>query len=160
MADTTMFEMVDALVSLISGLPACAPANGVFVSDGYPLDTSANVVVAVGGTSNPTATLTSSTVTMGAQTVEEEYEIEGTISAFNGGTNQQEVRNQAATVYKAIQSAVRAQVAPGGAGFSLAAGQLIFAEMLASDLKQTDEATAGMGREATITFRVRCMARI
>ena len=160
MADTTMFEMVDALVALISGLPACAPANGVFVSDGFPMDTSANVVVAVGGTTNPTATLTSATVTVGGQAVKEEYEIEGTVSAWNGGTNQQEVRNNAKTVYTAIQAAVRAQVAPGGAGFSLATGQLVFAEMVVADLKQTDENSRQDGREAVVTFRVMCTARI
>jgi hypothetical protein len=155
MASTTMFDTIDALVSLISGLPQVSGSAGVTVADGFPAGLATNVVVSVGGTTNPTVRMLSSQpVTLGDLQVEEVYEVEGTISAKAGGNSQKAVRDAAKTVYEAIDGAVRAAFLAGGN--RLGVSGLEFAELSAGDLMQSAGHDNLTERAATLTFRVRC----
>jgi hypothetical protein len=146
---TTIDAVIDALLALIAGLPECAAP--VFVSDGYPIS-EPNTIVTVGGTVEPVVEGDHSWAEIGHLAREEDYLVQVVISAYDGGFVQKTARDQAFTIFRAIDAALVADPTLGGL-VRICASTLL-------SLKQTDIETASRGRFAALTFHVHVKNRI
>jgi hypothetical protein len=151
-SNTSVFDVIDYLYTTISALPACAAP--VAVHDGWPGVYMADDMVCIGGT--PADTEQSAArgyVSLGAQKVDEEYEIPIYVRSYRGGTDQKAARDAAKTIYYAIEAALRADLTLGG---NLNIHPAIVGTL---NVKQTSAEDATEGRIAEVEFGVRCKNR-
>lgn len=143
-ATTTIPNAITALLAVIEA----AVPTGTQVSDGAPVEyTAPNAVYIDGWTSNQApASLAASP----SFQVEEDYEIEGTIRAYQGDVDQAASRTTAFALFKAIQTGIRADPRLGGA--------VRVAWITKNDGAQGGTDIGGVATE--IDFAVHCEARI
>jgi len=169
MSGTTMPSVVDLLITrwnaLLTG--GTFPA-GTFIADGYPGPDIPTVMVAVGGTPEPTAEGTQTWAYLGAKTKEENYKVQAVVSVGFGGDGeqaevtgadaQQAARNLAYTVGHAIESDLIADPTLGQF-FNTPPVKGGWAGIEDMALMQTDEDSAAMGvlAEMRITIAVKAL---
>lgn len=146
---TAMGPVIDYLVSLISGLPACAPP--VLVTDGWPGTYQAQQMVSVGGgpeIDDQSTVRDFAVLGNGPGNMEEEFGVQVYIRCWTGGTIQKTSRDQALTIFQAIEAKVRTDMSLGGNAtpYPVRIGQ--------ADLRQTTPDNAQKGRVAEIRFTV------
>ena len=146
---TAMGPVIDYLVALIAGLPECAAP--VQVTDGWPGTYQAQQMVSVGGgpEMDDQSTLRDFVVMGNAPgNLEEEFAVQVYIRCWTGGTIQKTSRDQALTIFQAIEAKVRTDLTLGGtvAPYPVHVGQ--------ADLRQTMPGASLKGRVAEIRFTV------
>lgn len=141
---------------LIANLPGVVQAvyPAVVVADGWVTDVGDDMLII--GSSGPD-TPESDQAThlyqeLGAQRVEEQFEIPCYIDCWVGGSDQSEARNRALAIFNAVVTFVRSDLTFGGALLSGRWGQITNIRM-----EHTRDITeAQSGRRWTISFSISC----
>lgn len=152
-AYTSVPDVLDYLYQLIGGLPECTPP--VTVSDGWPGVFQPQTMVCIGGgpeDDEQSTTRDFAVMGTGPNNLLEEYDVLIYIRAWTGGTDQKPARDNAFTLAKAIEAAIRADMNLGGT-----IAHYYPAHLNASRLRQTkaDTATAGRVAEIRLTLHVK-----
>jgi hypothetical protein len=110
--------VLDALVALVEGLPVITEAtDSVEVSDG-PIESTADVIVTVGGAVEPTAEATFVTAATRGQAavnpMDEDYVVSVDIDYLASTSDQKLMRDRVFAIWDAISDAVRADRTLGG----------------------------------------------
>ncbi|MGZ4663719.1 MAG: hypothetical protein ACXV5Q_01365 [Frankiaceae bacterium] len=146
---TAIGPVTDYLVALITALPECAPP--VLVTDGWPGTFQAQQMVCVGGgpdTDDQSTMRDFVVMGNGPRNMQEEFAIQVYIRCWTGGTLQKPSRDQALTIFQAIEAKIRADLTLGGTV------QTYPARIGQADLRQTTWENAQKGRVAEIRFTV------
>jgi hypothetical protein len=166
MTGTTAPLVID---TLITRWKALAFPAGTLISDGFPGPNEPVVIVAIGGTQNPTVDGVQSWAYLGAKTKEEVYKIECMVSVVLGGDGQQAevvgpdpqkaARDLAMQVFHAIEADLIADPTLGQL-FNTPPVKGGWAGVEDVRLMQSDDITAATGSIADVAFNVRVKALI